>query len=97
MRVHIYRPAKSAMQSGLAKTRRWVIAFEPATSPTRDPLMGWTGSADTRDQVRLSFATEKEAVAYAKRCGFEFTIAEPRPKRVKPKSYADNFRWDRPI
>ncbi|HXP96559.1 MAG TPA: ETC complex I subunit [Telmatospirillum sp.] len=94
--VRIYRPAKNAMQSGRANARRWVVEFEPTDRKLPDPLMGWNGSRDTLAQVKLRFESKAEAVAFAKREGMAFTLIDERPaKAVKPKSYADNFRFDR--
>jgi hypothetical protein len=95
MLARIYKPAKTAMQSGRANTRAWVLEFAPAGSRERDPLMGWTSSDDTAQQVRLSFETKEEAIAYCKRHGLEFEVSEPRERHVRPKNYASNFRWDR--
>ena len=72
MLARIYRPAKTAMQSGKAKSRDWRLEFEPASARTLDPLMGWTSSTDMNGQVRLSFETKEEAVAYAERHGITF-------------------------
>jgi hypothetical protein len=95
MRARIFRPPKNAMQSGWANTSEWVVEFVP-TSPRRpDPLMGWIGSGDTQPQVRLFFATQDEAVAYAQRNGIEYDLEVPLERRVKPKAYADNFRYGR--
>jgi hypothetical protein len=91
MLARIYRPAKSAMQSGLATTRDWVLEFEPATARYPDPLTGWTSSTDMNGQVRLSFDTEAEAVAYAQRHGIPFRLLEPKAARKHLKAYADNF------
>lgn len=93
--VVIYRPAKTAMQSGRAKTRDWVVEFEAASPQRPDPLMGWAGQGDTRTQLRLKFPTREEAVAYAERRGLSYQVREPRDRRLRPKSYADNFRADR--
>jgi hypothetical protein len=95
MRVRIYQPAKTAMQSGRGNTRRWVLEFEPAIRREADPLMGWTSSADTRRQLRLYFDSREEAVAHAERNGFAFTVDESQDRKIRPKSYADNFRYDR--
>jgi hypothetical protein len=82
MLARIYRPAKTAMQSGKAKTQDWVLEFEPASARRSDPLMGWTQSSDMNGQVRLNFETRDEAV---------FQLFEPKtPKRII-KAYADNF------
>ena len=95
MLARIYRPAKSAMQSGTAKTREWILEFEPASARKPDPLMGWTSSTDMEGQVRLTFETSEEAVAYAQRHGIPFQLTEPKePKRII-KAYADNFSPDR--
>ncbi|MCF3946528.1 ETC complex I subunit [Acidiphilium sp. AL] len=95
-RARIFLPPKSAMQSGWAKTRRWVLQFEPKMAKRLDPLMGWTGSGDTlATQVRLFFETRDEAVAYAERHGIKFDLEIPTEHRCRPKAYADNFRFDR--
>jgi hypothetical protein len=93
--ARIYRPAKTAMQSGRRKTKKWVLQYEPATSRSRDPLMGWTSAADTLNEIELQFDTLSEARAYAERAGLAYTIIEPHQPSEKPKSYADNFRYDR--
>ncbi len=95
MVARIYKPAKTAMQSGRANTRAWVLDFEPADRKTNDPLMGWVGSGDTAQQVRLHFDTKEEAIAYCKRHKIEYELFEPRERTIRPKSYASNFRWDR--
>ena len=95
MPARIYKPAKTATQSGRAKTHGWVLEFEPKAPARPDPLMGWAGSPDTEGQVRLRFATPDDAVAYARRRGIEFTLDAPSAPTIKPKAYADNFRFDR--
>ena len=95
MKARIYKPAKTAMQSGRGNTKRWILDFEPGAKRTRDPLMGWTGSADTRQQVRMRFDSKEAAIAYCDRYGLDYVVREPRERKVTPKSYADNFRWDR--
>jgi len=96
-RALIKRPAKSAMQSGLANTRNWVLEFAGSSPREIEPLMGWTSSADTRSQVSLTFASKEEAIAYAERHGIPYTLKEPKERQIRPKSYADNFRFDRRI
>ncbi|MGA8758310.1 MAG: ETC complex I subunit [Stellaceae bacterium] len=93
--ARIYRPTKTAMQSGRRGTRKWVLEFEPVTSRSRDPLMGWTSADDTLNEVSLTFDTVEEAMAFADRQGLSYTVIEPHPISEKPKSYADNFRYDR--
>ena len=95
MKVRIYQPAKTAMQSGRAKTRKWRLDFEPSEPKKADPLMGWIGSGDTRAQLRLEFESREAAIAYAEKQGLDYVVEEPHLRRVRPKSYADNFRWDR--
>ncbi len=95
MDVRIYRPAKTAMQSGTANARRWLMEFEPSAPKITDPLMGWTGSPDTRGQVKLRFAGRDEAVAFAKKHGLVYSVIEPQDQTIQAKSYADNFRHDR--
>ncbi len=95
MLARIYRPARTAMQSGQAGARRWVLEFEPAKPRRVEPLMGWTSSDDPTRQIRLSFDTREEAVAYARAHGIPHQVLAPKPSRRKRKSYADNFAYDR--
>ena len=95
MRARIYQPARNAMQSGRANTKAWVLEFEPRDAQRADPLMGWAGSSDTLGQVTLHFATREEAMAYANKRGFAFDLEMPHATKLKPKAYADNFRFDR--
>ncbi|HKF73011.1 MAG TPA: ETC complex I subunit [Stellaceae bacterium] len=95
-RVRIYQPAKTAMQSGTAKTRAWVLEYEPATPREPDPLMGWASANDTLNEVYLRFDTLEAAVAFAKRRGLDYVVIAPKARTIRPKSYADNFRYDRP-
>ena len=91
MLARIYRPAKNAMQSGKAKTKDWVLEFEPAAARRHDPLMGWVQTTDMDGQVRLSFDTKDEAVAYAEAHGIAFQLSDPKPAKRIIKAYADNF------
>jgi hypothetical protein len=95
MLARIYKPAKTAMQSGRAKTKEWVLEYEPATPREIDPLMGWTSSNDMLSQVRLFFETKEEAIDYAQKSGIPFRIFEPHPRGFIKKSYADNFKFGR--
>ncbi len=90
--VRIYQPTKPATQSGRAKSRQWVMEFEPSAPRERDPLMGWTSSRDTRRQVLLHFRSKEDAIAFARKNGYGYTVIEPHPRRIRPKSYAENFR-----
>ncbi|MBO9546369.1 ETC complex I subunit [Caulobacter sp.] len=95
MLARIYRPAKNAMQSGKAKTKDWVLEFEPASARKPDPLMGWTTSSDMNGQIRLTFETRDEAVAYAQRHEIAFQLFEPKAPKKIIKAYADNFAANR--
>ena len=95
MVARIYKPAQTAMQSGPARTKEWVLEYEPEVAREIDPLMGWTSSRDMKAQIRLSFDTKAEAVAYAERNGIPYRLAEPRPRQPVRKTYADNFRFGR--
>lgn len=93
--ARIYRPSKTAMQSGRRQTTKWVLEFEPASRRDPDPLMGWSSARDTLNEVHLRFDTLEEAVAFADKDGLQYTIIEPHQRTLKVKSYADNFRYDR--
>ena len=93
--VRIYRPAKNAMQSGKAQTRLWVLEYAPASPREPDPLMGWSSAKDTLNEVRLRFPTLDEAIAFAQKRDLDYVVSEPHEPNFKPKSYADNFRFDR--
>ncbi|MBC8338741.1 MAG: ETC complex I subunit [Alphaproteobacteria bacterium] len=95
--VRIYRPSKTAMQSGRAHVQRWVLEFEPGGPKQTDPLMGWIGSEDTRGQVRLKFDSKEAAIAFAKKNGLTARVHEPKKRRIQPKNYADNFSYHRPF
>jgi len=95
MTARIYRPSRSAMQSGAANTKQWRLEFEPQRKRVAEPLMGWTSSTDMLDQVRLSFDTKEEAVSYARREGIAFRLEEPHETKQRPLSYSDNFRFNR--
>ena len=97
MRARIYQPAKTAMQSGTAKARGWVLEFAPATAREVDPLMGWISSDDTEAQVRLRFDTRDAAEDYARAKGIEFDVTEPNLRKpiIRPRGYGENFATDR--
>lgn len=96
MRARIYRRPKTSMQSGLAGTENWVLEFASSRPEVNDPLMGWWGRGDTRDQVRLRFDTQEAAVAYADKNAIAYDLELPPPTaKPKPKVYADNFRFGR--
>jgi hypothetical protein len=84
------------MQSGMAKTHKWVLEYEPASPREPDPLMGWASARDTLNEVQLYFETVEAAVEFARKNGLDYTVVEPKERTIRPKSYADNFRYDRP-
>jgi ETC complex I subunit conserved region len=95
MAARIYKPAKTAMQSGPARSKDWVLVFEPEMPREIEPLMGWTSSGDMKAQIQLNFDSKEEAIAYAERNGIAYHLTEPKPQRPVRKSYADNFRFGR--
>ncbi len=97
MTARIYRPAKSAMSSGTAKTRDWVLEFPNETGREVDPLMGWTSSSDTQAQVRMRFPTKEAAVEYAEEHGIDALVTEPKTRKpnIRPRGYGENFATDR--
>ncbi|MBL8690412.1 MAG: ETC complex I subunit [Rhodospirillaceae bacterium] len=95
MQVRIYQPAKTAMQSGRGKAQEWVMEFEPTSARGPEPLMGWTGGGDTKEQVRLTFPTREEAIAHADKHGHTYTLVAAHDRRMRPKAYADNFKFNR--
>ncbi|MGD9914454.1 MAG: ETC complex I subunit [Rhizobiaceae bacterium] len=95
MTARIFSPTKTAMQSGKAKVGNWTLEFEPERPRKIDPLMGYTTSGDMKSQIRLTFETLEEAVAYAQRNGIAYRVEEPKEPKRRQISYSDNFRYDR--
>ena len=97
MRARIYQPARTAMSSGTAKTRVWLLEFSPAEARSVDPLMGWTSSDDTQSQVRLQFDTREAAEEYARDHGIDAQVQLPNKRKpnVRPGGYGENFATDR--
>ncbi len=97
MRARIYRPARSAMQSGTGRSRTWVLEFSPASARDLDPLMGWTSSGDTQSQICLHFDSKEAAVSYARARGIEAVVQEPHDRRpnIRPMGYGENFATHR--
>ena len=93
--ARIYKPSKTAMQSGKAGAKRWVLEFEPSAAPRPDALMGWISSADPSGQVKLNFESKDQAIAFARAHEIPHQVIEtPEPKRF-PKAYGDNFAFRR--
>jgi hypothetical protein len=93
--ARIYKPAKTAMQSGTARTKQWLLEFDRTEPREIEPLMGWTSSGDTRQQVKLWFDTKEEAIAYATREGVAYRLEEPQEAKRRTIAYADNFKFNR--
>ena len=89
-KAKIYNPNKSAMQSGLGKTNKWILEFE-TKDPTKNPLMGWESSSDTYTELKLEFSSKELAINYAKKKKINFEIIEPKKRKIVKKSYANNF------
>jgi hypothetical protein len=90
--ARIYQRPKNAMQSGRANTDRWILEYDPGERQVPDPLTGWAGSGDTRNQLRLGFPTLEAAQAYAEREGIAFHVIAAPERKLKLQAYADNFR-----
>ena len=95
MTARIYKPARNAMQSGIARTKKWVLEYEPSAPRMVEPLMGWTSSTDMSAQVRLRFATKEEAIAYCERHGIAYQVNEEKSPARRNIAYADNFAFQR--
>ena len=92
MTIKIYKPSKTAMQSGIGKTKKWLAEYISDEETVKDHLMGWNSSADTKTQIKVFFETKEQAIAWAKKNNYQFYIEEPKVKKIKPKSYSSNFR-----
>ena len=95
MPARIFRQPKNAMQSGMARSKLWTLAFEEDSPREIEPLMGWTASGDMRSQVRLRFDTAEEAVAYCGRHGIPYQVSSDNPPARRVISYSDNFAFKR--
>lgn len=99
MQARIYQPARNAMQSGMGKTKVWILEFAPASTREIDPLMGWTSSSDTQTQVRLKFDSKEAALEYAKDNGIDAQVSEPNTRKqiVRAGGYGENFATSRRV
>ena len=93
-RAKIYKPTKTAMQSGKRNTKNWFLKFDTLNTGI-NPLMGWESSKDTMSEVKLEFSNKEEAINFAKKNNINYYIVEPQKRRVIKKSYADNFLKDK--
>lgn len=92
MKAIIYKPSKTAMQSGRGNSKEWILEFEDNNLRFKEPLMGWTASSDMKQEIKLYFQTKEEAISYAKQYNIVFSLIQPQTRIIKPKSYADNFK-----
>lgn len=95
MVARIYKPSRNAMQSGTAKSKLWVLDYEPEQPRQVEPLMGYTSSGDMKSQLRLRFDTKEEAIAYAERHGIAYQVQEPKEPVRRKIAYSDNFSFRR--
>ncbi len=97
MSARIFKPAKTAMSSGTAKTKDWALEFNPSSARGIDPLMGWTSSSDMDSQVHLSFDSLEAAQDYAKDHGIETVVTKPKSRKpnIRPGGYGENFATNR--
>ncbi|MEP5760878.1 MAG: ETC complex I subunit [Litoreibacter sp.] len=97
MNARIYQPAKTAMQSGVAKTKDWILEYVQNSARSVDPLMGWTSSNDTQAQVKLRFSSKEAALAYAKNHGIDAVVTEPKSRKpvIRQGGYGENFATNR--
>lgn len=93
MKARIYKPSKSAMQSGRGHLDQWVLEYESSTAKTPENLMGWVSSGDTFGQVSVKFSTLEAAEQFAQEKGLEYSILKPRDRKIKPRNYGDNFKY----
>ena len=92
MKAKIYKPSKTAMQSGRSKFNKWVLKFSDQKKQLKDTMMGWNGGSSTVSQIELKFSSKEEAVSYAKKNSIDYEILETSERKVINKSYADNFK-----
>ena len=89
-KAKIYKPSRTAMQSGKRNSKNWVLTFDTLDTGI-NPLMGWESSRDTMSEVKLEFSTKEEALNYAKKNNIDYYITEPQKHKIIKKSYSDNF------
>ena len=89
-KAKIYKPTKTAMQSGFAKTKFWLLEFETRNTDI-NPLMGWESSTDTLSEIKLEFSTKDQAINYAKKNNIDYYLIETQERKISKKSYSDNF------
>ncbi|WP_074380604.1 ETC complex I subunit [Bartonella doshiae] len=96
MIARIYRPAKTAMQSGKGNTGFWILQYEPSQKKMLEPLMGYTATSDVNSQIRIQFNMKEEAIAFAHKNAIPYRVEKAYKSIRRVVSYSDNFRSDRP-
>ena len=89
-KAKIYKPSKTAMQSGKRGTKNWLLEFETLSTGI-NKLMGWESSEDTMSEVKLEFPTKEQAINFAKKNNIEYYVLDSKKRKIIKKSYADNF------
>ena len=95
MVLKIYKPSKTAMQSGKAKTNNWIVEKVSNSTSDKDSLMGWNTSEDTENQIKLFFSSKEKAINWAIENNYQYQVFEPQSKKIVPKNYSDNFSSNR--
>ena len=95
MTIKIYKPSKSSMQSGLGNTKQWLAEYISEKDKTKDSLMGWNSSSDTKEQIKIFFDTKEQAIEWSKKNNEQFIVIESKERKIKPKNYASNFDMNR--
>ena len=95
MTIKIYKPSKTSMQSGQAKTKLWLAEYISEVDEIKDTLMGWNSSLDTKSQIKIFFETKEQAIEWAKNNNHQYFVYEPKNRKIKPKNYASNFDYNR--
>ena len=95
MTIKIYKPSKTAMQSGFGKTKKWLAEYISSSDNIKDSLMGWNSSLDTQSQIKIFFETKEQAINWAKKNNHQFFVEDPKTRKIKPKSYSSNFDINR--
>jgi len=91
MTIKIYKPSKSSMQSGLGKTKQWLAEYISEKDKTKDSLMGWNSSSDTKEQIKIFFDTKEQAIEWSKKNNEQFIVIEPKERKIKPKKLCIKF------
>ncbi len=93
IKVKIYKPSRSAVQSAKNKASTWILEYEQVSARNPDDLTGWSSSSDTLNQVKLKFPTFDQAVDYARKNGFLYSVTPEQEEKISPKNYVDNFKY----